>query len=392
MTSDDSLPLSDLLVLDLTVARAGPTAVRQLADWGADVIHIEPRQSDNTGAGHLTPDYLNLNRNKRSLTLDLKRREGRALLHKMVERADILVENMRPPIKYKLGFDWDTLSALNPRLVMGSISGFGQSGPYADRGGVDQIAQGTGGMMSVTGIPGQGPLRAGVAISDVTAGLQLAVGLLVAIHERTRTGRGRYVHTSLLESMIGMLDFQAARWTVAGEVPPQAGNHHPTLGPMGMYETADGYMNLAAPWGRLWTALCDVLDRPDLATDPRYAGPVERSTHRDALNDEITRSLRRRKTAEWVELMNEAGIPSGPVNNIQETFADPQVIHLGVATPVTHPSAGEIKILRNATHLEGVPSEIRRPAPEAGQHSDEILREFGIGDAEIATLRGSEVI
>jgi formyl-CoA transferase len=275
---------------------------------------------------------------------------------------------------------------------MGSISGFGQDGPYAERGGVDQIAQGLGGMMSVTGIPGQGPVRAGVAISDVTAGLQLAVGILVALHERTRTGRGRYVHTSLLESMIGMLDFQAARWTVAREVPPQAGNHHPTMGPMGMYETADGYMNLAAPWGRIWTALCQVLARPDLEEDPRFSGPIERSTHRDALNDEITLALRARTTADWVEAMNAAGIPSGPVNDIAETFADPQVQHLGIAAPVTHPSVGEIEILRNATNLEGVPSEIRRPAPEPGEHSDEILLEFGLTDTEIDSLREDEII
>ena len=392
MPQDAPLPLSDLLVLDLTIARAGPTAVRQLADWGADVIHIERRSSENSGAGHHTPDYLNLNRNKRSLSLDLKRDEGRALLHRMVERADVFVENMRPPVKYKLGFDWDTLSAINPRLVMGSISGFGQDGPYADRGGVDQIAQGLGGMMSVTGIPGQGPVRAGVAISDVTAGLQLAIGILVAIHERARTGRGRYVHTSLLESMIGMLDFQAARWTVAHDLPSQAGNHHPTLGPMGMYQTADGYMNLAAPWGRIWTALCDVLERPDLASDPRFSGPTERTRNRDALNEEITAALRARTTTDWVETMNEAGIPSGPVNDIEQTFADPQVQHLGIATPVTHPSVGKIEIIANATHLEGVPNTIRRPAPEPGEHSDEILREFGLSDTEINSLRTHEII
>jgi len=392
MTPDAPLPLSDLLVLDLTIARAGPTAVRQLADWGANVIHIEARQSENGGALYHSPDYLNLNRNKRSLCLDLKREEGRALLHRMVEAADIFVENMRPPIKYKLGFDWDTLSAINPRLVMGSISGFGQDGPYANRGGVDQIAQGLGGMMSVTGIPGQGPVRAGVAISDVTAGLQLAIGILVAVHERARTGCGRYVHTSLLESMIGMLDFQAARWTVAREVPPQAGNHHPTMGPMGMYETQDGYMNLAAPWGRIWAALCEILERQDLAADPRFSGPVERTTHRDTLNEEITTALRTRTTAEWVEIMNEAGIPAGPVNDVEQTFADPQVQHLGVAAPVNHPIVGEIEILRNATHLEGVSSEIRRPAPEPGEHSDEILREFGLADTEIDSLRTNEII
>jgi crotonobetainyl-CoA:carnitine CoA-transferase CaiB-like acyl-CoA transferase len=388
----DPMPLADLVVLDLTIARAGPTAVRQLADWGADVIRIEPRHIATTGAGHHTPDYLNLHRNKRSLSLDLKREEGRALLHRFIGQADVLVENMRPPVKFRLGFDWQTVTAINPRIIMASISGFGQDGPYAERGGVDQIAQGLGGMMSVTGLPGQGPVRAGVAISDVTAGLQLAVGILVALHERERTGRGRYVHTSLLESMIGMLDFQAARWTVARETPPQAGNHHPTLGPMGLYETRDGHMNIAAPWGRIWRTFCEVIGRADLPQDMRFAGPEDRTRNREALNREITDALQARTTQEWVEILNEAGVPSGPVNDIAQTFADPQVRHLHVATPVTHPTVGPIEIIRNATTLEGVPGEIRRPSPEAGEHSEEILRQFGVGDAEIDELRSNEII
>lgn len=386
------LPLGDLVVLDLTIARAGPTAVRQLADWGADVIRIEPRHAEATGLDHHTPDYLNLHRNKRSLSLDLKRDEGRALLHRLVGFADVLVENMRPPVKHRLGFDWQTVSTINPRIIMASISGFGQDGPYAERGGVDQIAQGLGGMMSVTGLPGQGPVRAGVAISDVTAGLQLAVGILVAIHERNTTGRGRYVHTSLLESMIAMLDFQAARWTVARETPGQAGNHHPTLGPMGMYETQDGYLNLAAPWGQLWNTLCEMIGRSDLPHDARFAKPKDRARNRDALNLEISNALRARTTREWVEILNTAGVPAGPINDIAETFADPQVKHLRIATEITHPTVGPIEIVRNATSLEGVPNEVRRPAPEAGEHSNDILRQFGFDDSEIQALRSNEII
>lgn len=381
------------MVLDLTIARAGPTAVRQLADWGADVIRVEQRPGPEAGeTPQLSPDYLNLHRNKRSLTLDLKHPDGLALLHRMVADADVLVENMRTPVKHRLGFDWETVSAINPRLILGSISGFGQTGPYAERGGVDQIAQGTGALMSITGIPGQGPVRAGVAISDVTAGLQLAVGILVAVHERERTGRGRWVHTSLLESMLGMLDFQAARWTVAGEVPPQAGNNHPTLGPMGMYATADGYLNLAAPWGRIWRRFCDAIGRAELVADPRFADQATRQTNRDELNRIITDALATGTTAEWVELLNEHGVPSGPVNTVDQAFADPQVEHLGMAAPVHHPTAGPIEVLRNATTIEGHDNRIHRPSPMAGQHSDEILAEFGLTDEEVASLRDRGVV
>ncbi|MEM9654660.1 MAG: CoA transferase [Actinomycetota bacterium] len=390
--SRTALPLADLVVLDLTIARAGPTAVRQLADWGADVVRIEPPLPEPTAGGHLSSDYLNLHRNKRSLAVDLKHPEGRALLHRLIPRADVLVENMRTPVKHRLGFDWETVNRLNPRLIMGSISGFGQTGPYAARGGVDQIAQGLGGMMSVTGLPGQGPVRAGVAISDVTAGLQLAVGILVALHERTTTGRGRWVHTSLLESMVGMLDFQAARWTVDRDLPPQAGNDHPTLGPMGMYRTADGHLNLAAPWGRIWERLCEVIGKPELTTDPRFATASSRSANRDELNQLLTEVLITRPTADWVAAMNDVGIPCGPVNDVAMTFADSQVEHLGIAAAVKHPERGEIDVVRNATNIDGVPNEIRRASPMAGQHSTEILAQFGVADDEVERLRIAGVI
>ncbi len=388
--ANQPLPLADLTVLDLTVARAGPTAVRQLADWGADVIRIEA-PGIAVGA-QTTPDYLNLHRNKRSLALDLKTDEGRAVLHRLVGKADILMENMRPAVKYKLGFDWDTISTINPRLVMGSISGFGQTGPYAERGGVDQIAQGMSGMMSVTGLPGQGPVRAGAAISDIAAGLQLAVGVLVAIHERQRTGAGRWVQTSLLESMIGVLDFQAARWTVDHEVPPQAGNDHPTLRPMGLYPTADGHLNVAAAWGQLWTGFCDVIGRPDLPEDERFAKPSGRVANHEQLTQIIAEALSQRPTAEWVELLNRVGVPAGPVNDLGQTFADPQVVHLGVAAPVHHSIAGDIEIIRNATRIEGVPDDIREPSPLAGEHTTTILTELGFDRPEIDALIAKGVI
>ncbi|MEZ4334174.1 MAG: CoA transferase [Myxococcota bacterium] len=392
MADASTLPLADLVVLDLTIARAGPTAVRQLADWGADVIRVEPCSGPAGLEDHHTPDYLNLHRNKRSLALDLKRPEGRDVLHRLVARADVLVENLRPPVKARLGFDWPTLHRINSRLVLGSISGFGQDGPDAERGGVDQIVQGIGGLMSVTGLPGQGPVRAGVAISDVTAGLQLAVGILVALHERARTGSGRWVHTSLLESMIAMLDFQAARFTVSGEVPGQAGNHHPTMRPMGLYATRDAAINVAAPWGRLWEAFCRVLGRTDWLVDPRFASAETRARHRDELDREIGARLAERDARDWLLALQAAGVPCGPVHDVAEVFADPQVRHLEMAVPVDHPRCGEIRILRNATRIEGHPHAVRRPAPDAGEQTDEILRGFGFAADEIETLRRERVV
>ncbi|MDE0874090.1 MAG: CoA transferase, partial [Acidimicrobiales bacterium] len=386
------LPLSDITVIDLTIARAGPTAVRQLADWGADVVRVESPEGGFEAGGRTSPDYLNLHRNKRSIVIDLKNPDGQAVLHRMVKSADVVVENMRTPVKHKLGFDYQTLANINPAIILGSISGFGQNGPYSQRGGVDQIAQGMGGMMAITGLPGQGPVRAGVAISDVTSGLQLAVGILTALHERHRTGKGRWVHTSLLESMIGMLDFQAARWTVASDDPPQAGNDHPTLGPMGMYKTMDGYLNLAASGGRLWEALCSELGVVEWLEDERFSSVSARRDNKTVLNVLIEERLSQDTTEHWVLRLNEVGVPCGPVNTVAETFSDPQVQHLGLASPVSHPTAGEIKILRNATNLEGVSNDIRSASPLKGQHSEELLTQFGFSDEEIDSLAHSGVV
>jgi formyl-CoA transferase len=392
-----TLPLDDLRVLDLTVARAGPTCVRQLADWGADVIRVEapPRQGreGQVGGERDSPDFQNLHRNKRSLTLDLKSEAGRQVLYRMASRADILVENMRPPVKHRLGVDYETVSLHNPRLIYGSISGFGQDGPYGERGGVDQIAQGLGGLMSVTGLPGQGPVRVGVPIADLAAGVYLAMGILAALHERDRTGRGRWVRTSLLEAMVAMLDFQAARWTVAAEVPGQEGNHHPTSIPMGCFATADGHVNVAGPSGRLWRSFCQVIGAPELLDDARYATGELRSRNRAELNARIEKLLATRSTAEWVADLNAAGVPAGPVNTIDKVFADPQVQHLGLAAPVAHPRLGTLQVIRNAVTMSGIETPtVRSPSPDLGQHSDEVLGEAGLSADEIAVLRQAGVV
>ncbi|HJL98611.1 MAG: CoA transferase [Acidimicrobiales bacterium] len=389
---EESMPLADVTVIDLTIARAGPTAVRQLADWGANVVRVDAPTGGFEAGGGLSPDYLNLHRNKRSVVIDLKNPDGQRAFHRLVESADVVVENMRSPVKYKLGFDFDTLSSINPRIILGSISGFGQDGPYGERGGVDQIAQGMGGLMSITGQATHGPVRAGVAISDITAGLQLAIGILTALHERERTGKGRWVHTSLLESMIGMLDFQAARWTIAGDDPPQAGNDHPTLGPMGMYKTADGFVNIAASGGRLWEAFCRELGVLQWLDDPRFVTSSARRENKKELNRLIEEELCKDTAQNWVHRLNAVGVPCGPVNTVAETFSDPQVQHLGMATPVTHVTAGEIDIIRNATNIEGASSEIRMPSPVKGQHSKEVLIEFGFSEREIIDLEKNKAV
>ncbi|HEX2851003.1 MAG TPA: CoA transferase [Acidimicrobiales bacterium] len=396
MSAPAHLPLDDVRVLDLTVARAGPSCVRQLADWGADVIQIEPPVDPSTpgiaGERRDGSDWQNLHRNKRAISLDLKQPGATDVLLRLVDTADVLVENMRPDVKSRLGFDFPTVHARNPRLVYGSISGFGQHGPYRDRGGVDQIAQGMGGLMSVTGLPGSAPTRTGTPVSDLAAGLYLAVGVLVALHDRDRTGEGRWVQTSLLEAMIGMMDFQASRWTIDGVVPEQEGNHHPTLVPMGCFETADGYVNVAGPSGRLLRSFCAAIGLPDLPADPRFDTAAKRSENRAALNDLIAPRLRERTTGEWVTVLNAAGVPCGPVYAMDEVFADEQVVHLGLVATVDHPSLGSLDIVRNPVTIEGGGPTVRAASPLPGANTDEVLAQAGFTAGEIDDLRRRGVI
>lgn len=394
------LPLGDIRVIDLTVARAGPTCVRQLADWGADVIRVEPPGEpagdqavrDALGGSRHDSDFQHLHRNKRSLSLNLKSPAGREVLMRLVDTADVLIENMRPPVKQRLGFDFGTIHARNPRLVYGSISGFGQDGPYGDRGGVDQIAQGMGGLMSVTGMPGTEPTRAGIPVADLAAGLYLAIGVLVALHDRDRTGTGRWVQTSLLESMIAMMDFQAARWTIDRQVPGQAGNHHPVMVPMGCFATADGYVNIGAAGGRLLHAFCSVIGLPSLPDDVRFDSLEKRSANRAELNALVAARLRTRTTAAWVSALNDAGVPCGPVYRMDEVFADPQAEHLAMTQTVRHPVLGPLAIVRNAVRISGAPDTVRTPSPDLGEHTDEVLAGLGYSSAEIDRLRAQAVI
>jgi crotonobetainyl-CoA:carnitine CoA-transferase CaiB-like acyl-CoA transferase len=387
-----ALPLQRFKVIDLTRVRSGPTCVRQLADWGAQVIKVEMPDADGFGWARHGSDFQNLHRNKRSLTLNLKSEAGRAILFKLVANADVVVENFRPDVKHRLGIDYEALSNINPRLVYGSISGFGQDGPYASRPGVDQIAQGMGGLMSLTGLPGQGPVRAGIAIADTTAGLYCAMGILTALLEREVSGRGQWVQTSLLQAQIAILDFQATRWLMDGRVPRQAGNDHPTAIPTGVFATRDGQINIAAVGQEMFASLARVMDAARWTSDPRFSDPASRSKNRAELNAEIAAITRTKPSAHWISVLNDAGVPCGPINTIDQVFADPQVRHLGIAQAVEHPELGTINLVGQPFTLSRTDSAIASATPEAGQHNDEILHELGYDDSAIAALRNQRVI
>jgi crotonobetainyl-CoA:carnitine CoA-transferase CaiB-like acyl-CoA transferase len=386
-----STALSHLTVIDLTRVRAGPTAVRQLADWGAQVLKIEMPAALDEGEGIGGPredsDFQNVHRNKRGMTLNLKSEEGVAILKKLVARADVVVENFRPDVKDKLGIGYETLAAVNPRLIYASISGYGEDGPYRLRPGFDQIAQGMGGLMSITGLPGQGPVRVGIPIADLCAGIFCAWGIAVAVIEREKSGQGQWVKSSLLQAQLFMLDFQAARWLMKGEVAKQAGNNHPTSIPTGVYRTRDGYMNLAASGHRIWLRLCNAIGAPELATHPDFATGSARSDNRDQLHAELERHFQQRDTADWVETLNQAGVPSGPIYAIDQAFADPQVRHLGIAETV-----GDTRYLGQPVTLSRTPSRVVSHPPELGEHTDEVLRGLGYDDAGIERLKNHGII
>jgi crotonobetainyl-CoA:carnitine CoA-transferase CaiB-like acyl-CoA transferase len=391
-----SQALARFTVLDLTRVRSGPTCVRQLADWGANVIKIEMPPDDKGGEGMGGPregfDFQNLHRNKRSLTLNLKNPAGHAALMRMVEKADVVVENFRPDVKARLGVDYDDLKKVNKRIVLGSISGFGQDGPYRDRPGFDQIAQGMGGLMSITGLPGQGPVRVGIPIADLSAGLFCAIGILVALHEREVSGEGQHVSTSLLQAQVFMLDFQAARWLQAGEVAKQAGNDHPTSIPTGVFKTADGHINIATTGGPIWGRFCTALGAESMATHPDYSSGKLRSANRKKLNEEIGAYTAKKTSDEWIDIFNKAGVPCGPIYNIDQVFADPQVKHLGVAQSTPKKDGSPLHLVGQPIKLSRTKSQMAVRPPDLGEHTDEVLREFGFSADDIAALRKANAV
>ena len=381
-------------VIDLTQVRAGPTACRQLADWGADVIQVqmpEHMRGDDTLGGQDGSDYQYTHRNKRSITLNLKEPEGIAALKRLINTADVVVENFRPDVKYRLGIDYDSLSQDHPGLVYASISGFGQTGPYAKRPGFDQIAQGMSGLMSVTGIPGDAPMRVGIPIADLCAGIFAAQGILVALLEREASGKGQWLHTSLFESMIYMMDFQTSRFLIDGEVAKQAGNYHPTSIPTGVYKARDGYMNIAVFGSKIWERFCNILGMPEWVTDERYHDKASRSVNRDSLNAQINHRLAAQDRAYWIERFNEGGVACGVINNLQEVFEDPQVQHLNIVKDVVSDRLGKQRMVGQPVQLTRTPSDIVRSAPLRGEHTTEILKDLGYDDAVLAQMKSHGV-
>jgi formyl-CoA transferase len=391
-----STALSRLRILDFSRVRAGPTCVRQFADFGADVIKIEspPGVDPNEAMGgpRHGPDMQNLHRNKRSMTLNLKLPQAREVLERLVKTGDVVVENYRPDVKYRLGIDYESLSKINPRIILASISGFGQDGPYRDRPGFDQIAQGMSGLMSVTGIPGQGPVRTGAAIADLAGGLYAALGVMTALLERETSGKGQWVQSSLLQAGISLLDFQAARFLMKGEVPPQVGNDHPTSMPTSAYRTKDGHINVAASGEGMWNALCKAIGREDMLASPDFKGAQKRADNRKKLNAAIDEALQKKTSTDWIGILNKAGVPCGPIYKVDQVFSDPQVQHLGIATEVEHAKLGRFKVLAQAARLSRTPAKVVAPTPEVGEHTDEVLRELEYSAEEIEKLHKGGVV
>lgn len=394
------LPLEKMKVLDLTQVMAGPFCCQLLADMGADVTKVEPPGTGDQARqamgfklkGDDTAAFLAVNRNKSSVTLNLKEDEAREVFYKLVQEADVLVENFRPGVTKKLGIDYETLKEINPRLIYASISGFGQTGPYAMRAGYDLIAQGMSGVMSVTGEPGGPPAKAGIPIGDLSAGLFCAYGVLTAYIAREETGEGQYVDTSLFEGALALSIWETAELWSTGRIPQPFGSAHRLTAPYQALATSDGYINVGANNQRLWSRLCNALGREELIEDQRFATNPDRMDNRAELVEELEKSTKEKSTDEWIDILFEAGFPAGPIYNYEQVFEDPHTLAREMMVEMDHPVEGKVKGLGIPVKLSGTPGEIRRAAPLLGEHTDDTLKQLGYSEERIADLRERKVI
>lgn len=387
-------PLEGVRVIDLSMFLAGPYCTQQLADLGAEIIKIEPRQGDSTRA--LPPHFhhgesmyfISTNRSKKAMSIDLTRPGGREILHSLVATADVVVDNFRPGIMKKLEADYETLARINPRIVCCSISGFGQDGPYASRPAYDMIVQALSGGMSITGEPGGRPVRAGIPIGDICAGLHAVIGIQAALRERERSGMGQFIDISMLDVQIAMLSYQGVYHLFSGEVPSGQGRGHASIPTYAAVQSGDQRdVLICANTERMWVSLCEVLELPGLPADPRFLTNEMRHTHREALMPLLEAAFAKRTRTEWLDKLNACGVPCAPVNTIADALVDPQVLHRGMVGKVEHTLGGEIGLLGNPIKMSRSPSAPVRSPPVFGQHTDEVLHDAGFSSAQIAQWR-----
>lgn len=386
------MPLSHIKILDLTRFVAGPFCTQLLADMGAEVVKIEsPDRGDETRHQGAVVNgeswyFVGLNRNKKSLTLDLKSKEGKEIFRRLAEEADVVVENFRPGVMRNFGFDYENLSKINPRLIYCGISGFGKDGPYALRPAFDFIAQGLSGFMSITGFPDREPVRTGIPISDSVAGIYAAFGILAAVVAREKTGRGQEIQTSLVDAMVSILSYLSAEYFALGKIPQRFGNDHPVLCPYGTFPAADGYINIAPSGEHMWERLAQALGLTEMARDPRFQTNALRLQNRQELNRRVTEITSRKPMAEWIEFLNKEGVPCGPINNLAQALEDPQIQHQKMVLTVDQPT-GRMRILGFPVKLSETPAALQRPAPNLGEHTGEILARIGFSENQVQEFK-----
>ncbi len=391
--------LDGIRIIDFSKALAGPYCTMLLADMGAEVIKVEMPGSGDDSRGWGPPFiegeaayFLSVNRNKKSITLNLKDPKAKEIALKIIEKADIVLESNRPGVMTKLGLDYETVKKINPGIIYCSISGFGQTGPYSKRPGFDQVIQGYGGIMGLTGEKGGGPLKVGIAVTDIATGMFAATGILTALYHRERTGQGQHVDASMLDGQVSWLTYQAGRYLASGNVPQRIGSAHPLIVPYQDFEASDGFINIAAGNDNLWKKFCAVTDLSDIADDPKFATNPKRVENRDEVVEIVSKKINTKTMQEWLDILNDAGVPCGPIYTVDQIFNDPQVLAREMLVEVDHPKCGKIQVTGSPIKLSETPAEITTHPPMLGEHNSSILQEFGFSEEDITKLKEDKVI